>query len=160
MSARPARTTTGLVFRPAVPNDVDAIAAIERASFSDPWKPASFAGLLDREHVHFIVATRGGAVVAFAIAYAAGGEAEIANIAVAAEGRGQGIGSMLLRHLLSELTEAGALEVWLEVRASNDAARALYARFGFSEVGQRRKYYVRPVEDAISMRCRLADATK
>jgi ribosomal-protein-alanine N-acetyltransferase len=160
MSARPARTMAGLVFRPAVPNDLDAIAAIERASFSDPWNRASFAGLLDREHLHFIVATRGGAVVAFAIAYAAGGEAEIANIAVATEARGQGTGSMLLRHLLSELTDAGTLEVWLEVRASNDAARALYARFGFSEVGQRRKYYVRPVEDAISMRCRLADATK
>lgn len=146
--------------RAAVPNDLDAVAAIEHESFSDPWSRASFAQLIGRPHLHFFVATRGDAVIGFSIAYAAAGEAEIANIAVASTVRGQGIGGALLRHLLSTLRTDGAVEVWLEVRASNTAARALYDRFGFVEVGRRRNYYKRPVEDAVSMRRDLLDATE
>lgn len=161
MSARAPRTeTTGLVFRPAVPNDLDAIIAIEQDSFSDPWSWPAFAPLVNREHVYFVVATRGGEVVGYAVAYIAGGEAEIANIAVAGPARGQGMGTILLRHLFTTLRSAAALEVWLDVRASNTAARALYERAGFQEVGRRRNYYRRPVEDAISMRRSLTDATE
>ena len=83
MSARAPRTPAGLVFRPAM-DDLDAIAAIERGR-SPIRGPASFAALLDREHVHFLVATRGGPVIAFVVAYAAADEAEIANLAVATE---------------------------------------------------------------------------
>ena len=132
---RPARLTTPAVaMRPAVPNDLDAVAAIERASFSDPWTRASFAELLGRPHLHFFVATRDDVVVGFSIAYAVAGEAEIANIAVASAARGQGIGGALLRHLLRTLREAGAVEVWLEVRASNAAALDGYS-FEFSSCG-------------------------
>jgi ribosomal-protein-alanine N-acetyltransferase len=154
------RTTAGVEMRAAVPNDLDAVAAIERQSFSDPWSRASFAQLIGRDHLVFFVATRKGAVAGFSIAYAAVGEAEIANIAVATAARGQGVGGALLRHLLTTLRAGGAVEVWLEVRASNAAARALYERFGFVEVGRRRNYYRRPVEDAISMRRDLLDATE
>lgn len=146
--------------RAAVPNDLDAVAAIERESFSDPWTRASFGQLIGRPHLHFFVAMRDDTMVGFSIAYAVAGEAEIANIAVASAARGQGIGGALLRHLLSTLRAAGAAEVWLEVRASNAAARALYQRFGFVEVGRRRNYYRRPVEDAISMRRDVLDATE
>jgi ribosomal-protein-alanine N-acetyltransferase len=146
--------------RPAAPNDRDAVTAIERASFSDPWTRTSFEQLLGRDHLFFTVATREGVVVGFSIAYAVAGEAEIANIAVTKAARGQGIGGALLRHLLTTLRAAGAAEMWLEVRASNADARALYERFGFVEVGRRRNYYQRPVEDAISMRRDLLHATE
>jgi ribosomal-protein-alanine N-acetyltransferase len=66
----------------------------------------------------------------------------------------------LLEHLLTALRDAAAVDVWLDVRASNVAARALYERFGFQEVGRRRGYYRRPVEDAINMRRGLAHATE
>ena len=107
--------------RPALPNDLDAVAAIERESFSDPWTRESFAQLIGRPHLHFFVAMRDDAVIGFSIAYAAAGEAEIANIAVAGTVRGQGIGGALLRHLLSTLRTDGAAEVWLEVRANPHA---------------------------------------
>ena len=152
--------TTDLVFRPAMPNDIDAILAIEEDSFSDPWAGPAFSPLVNRDHVYFVVATRAGEVIGYAVAYVAGGEAEIANFAVAGLARGQGVGGILLRHLLTTLRDAAAIEVWLDVRASNAAARALYGRFGFQEVGRRRGYYRRPVEDAISMRRDLADATE
>lgn len=160
MTRQARRTRPGVEMRPATPNDLDAVAAIEHESFSDPWSRASFAQLIGREHLHFFVAMRGETVVGFSIAYSAAGEAEIANIAVASAARGQGIGGALLRHLLSTLRASGAAEVWLEVRASNVAARALYDHYGFVEVGRRRNYYKRPVEDAISMRRGLLDATE
>lgn len=161
MSARASRPgITGLVFRPAAPNDVDAILAIEEDSFTDPWSGPAFAPLVNRDHVYFVVVTRDGEVIGYAVAYIAAGEAEIANLAVAGLARGQGVGRILLEHLLTTLRDAGAVDVWLDVRASNVAARALYGRFGFQEVGRRRGYYRRPVEDAISMRRGLADATE
>jgi ribosomal-protein-alanine N-acetyltransferase len=64
----------------------------------------------------------------------------------------QGVGRRLLDAVLSAVRRDGAVEIWLEVRQSNAAARALYERAGFTEVGLRRRYYDRPVEDAIVMR--------
>ena len=78
----------------------------------------------------------------------AAGEAEILNLAVDPDSRRQGLGSALLGQLI---TDAPGL-ISLEVRESNAPARALYAEFEFHEVGRRRAYYHRPVEDAIVLR--------
>ena len=75
-------------------------------------------------------------------------EYEILNLAVDAGQRRQGVASRLLGEFLSGVTGA----VYLEVRESNEAARALYRRWGFSEEGVRRGYYHRPVENAVVMR--------
>ena len=83
-------------------------------------------------------------------------EAEILRIAVLAEMRRQGVGRMLLGALLSAIADACPLGVYLEVRASNVAARRLYAREGFVETGRRRDYYQEPREDAILMHWRPA----
>jgi ribosomal-protein-alanine N-acetyltransferase len=138
--------------------DLPAIVAIERESFSDPWTPSSFESLLGRDHVLFLVTLRAQQVVAFAIAYSVEGSAEIANIAVSRAARAQGVGTALLQRLLEVLAKEGVVEVWLEVRASNTTARTLYERHGFSAVGQRRNYYVRPVEDAVVMQRTLGGA--
>jgi ribosomal-protein-alanine N-acetyltransferase len=82
-------------------------------------------------------------------------QAELESIAVAAGSQRRGVGRMLLDALLSELRTAGAIEITLEVRASNDAARAFYRRAGFVETGTRRAYYADPVEDALLMRLDL-----
>jgi ribosomal-protein-alanine acetyltransferase len=82
-------------------------------------------------------------------------EAEVANLAVASAARGQGIGALLVQAVLDRARAMGALDCWLEVRASNAAARGLYRHLGFDDVGLRRRYYARPVEDAILMRRNL-----
>lgn len=143
---------TALVVRAATPNDCDTIAAAERVLFSDPWSRRSFAELVDRPGVHFLVATVGDAVVAYAVAYFAADEAELANIAVVPAWHRQGIGLRMLDEVLAAVRREGAADVWLEVRASNAGARQLYDRAGFTEVGLRRRYYSNPVEDAIVMR--------
>lgn len=142
-----------LEIRDAAPDDLAAVVAIERASFGDPWSEASFRGLLRAERSRFRVATRGGGgVVGYAIALRVGDEAELANLAVDPTARRGGIGAVLLDDLLASTDAAPGATVYLEVRASNEPAQALYRSRGFEAVGRRKRYYTRPDEDAVVMR--------
>jgi ribosomal-protein-alanine N-acetyltransferase len=141
--------------RDATPVDLDAIEAIERRAFSDPWSRASFASLLGQRPMHFVVATVGGQVIGYLVAWFIGGEGEIGNIAVDEHHRGRGIGARLLEHTLSAARARGVDVVYLEVRESNAAAQRMYERWGFIRVGRRRRYYRRPEEDALILRLDL-----
>lgn len=156
MDKRSTLRRMALEMRRALPNDVGAITAIEASAFSDPWSQRSFEELFGRDEVLFDVAVEGEVVIGYSVVYAAAGESELANVAVASASRGCGVGGALLARACSEAAARGASEMWLEVRASNVAARALYIGAGFSEVGARKKYYREPVEDAIVMHRTLA----
>jgi len=133
--------------------DLAGIAAIEAASFPDPWSGSQLrAHLADL----FLVAEAGEALAGYLIAIVTGLEAEILNVAIAPDRRGQGVGRALLRAALDELGTWGVRAVYLEVRASNAVALRLYAGRGFREAGRRRGYYDHPREDAILMRCDVA----
>lgn len=127
---------------------------IERACFSDPWSEVSFRQALDNSAVFFRVAAEGaeGPIVGYVVAWFAGGEGEIANVAVAPSARGRGIGGLLLDAAIMAAGEYGAEALYLDVRESNARARSLYDSRGFIEVGRRRRYYRRPAEDAIVLR--------
>jgi ribosomal-protein-alanine N-acetyltransferase len=141
-----------VVVRAADARDLPAVIAIECDAFSDPWPASAFAEAIAAEHMHFVVATAGGAVVAYLIGWFAGGDGEIANIAVAADARGHGIGGRLLDEALALAWERGSVTVHLEVRASNLPAQGLYGSRGFVPVGRRQGYYREPLEDAIVLR--------
>lgn len=133
--------------------DVVAIAEIERAAFSDPWSARSFRDALEHPAVYFGCARSDAAeVLGYVVAWFVAGEGEIANLAVAPEGWGGGIGRALLDAALDEARRRGIEAVYLEVRDSNLRARRLYQSRGFEEVGRRKSYYRRPVEDAIVLR--------
>jgi ribosomal-protein-alanine N-acetyltransferase len=155
--------------RPATASDIDVIVAIERVAFSDPpWSRRSFVSLLGEPHVRFLVATerpgpasRSGdtaaaagseAVLGYVVTWVFADEAEIANLAVAAERRRRGIGRLLLDAAVAAAGMAGARALYLEVREANAAARALYASGGFKVVGRRAQYYRNPSEDALVLR--------
>lgn len=89
------------------------------------------------------------AIIAFLVARHLAPEWELENIVVAASTRQRGIGTQLLRALLDLAREANSTSVFLEVRESNKAARALYEHAGFRQSGRRKSYYVNPQEDAI-----------
>ena len=76
-------------------------------------------------------------------------EAEILNLAVDSTRRRRGIGSRLMRDALAACKAAGVKKIFLGVRNSNQAAQKFYLRMGFTEVGRRREYYSRPLEDAL-----------
>ncbi len=141
--------------RPAVADDVPAIAEIERLSFGDPWSRRTFEQLLGRAEVYVIVAGREedeAGLAGYAVAWFVVGEGEVANIAVHPGCRGQGVGASLIDDVLREARQRETTAVFLEVRESNDPARRLYASRGFQQVGRRKRYYRHPVEDALLLR--------
>ena len=147
-----------IVIRPARHHDLSVIAAIERASFGDPWSVESFASVLDLSHIRFLVAqhrTADDSLLGYVVAITLAEEGEIANLAVAPTARRHGIGGLLLDRIVKETTAAGVSALYLEVRESNLAARALYHSRDFLPVGRRSGYYRQPSEDALLLRLDL-----
>jgi ribosomal-protein-alanine N-acetyltransferase len=134
--------------------DLPAVVAIEQSVFADPWSARSFQQLLDNRAIYFMCARRTGneTVLGYIVAWFVADEGQIANLAVAVDACGQGIGKQLLDAALDEGRTRGTEAMYLEVRDSNQRARQLYRSRGFEEVGRRRGYYRRPVEDAIVLR--------
>jgi ribosomal-protein-alanine acetyltransferase len=144
------------MLRPATPADLDAIMALEMATFpTDAWSPALMAEELASPHGHYLVAEDAdGAIVAYAGLRAPAGspQGDIQTIAVAAHARRRGLGRELLTALLDEARRRGAEEVFLEVRADNPGAQELYRAFGFEEIAVRPNYYQPDGVDAVIMR--------
>jgi ribosomal-protein-alanine N-acetyltransferase len=141
--------------RPADPGDVQALGQIERTSFGDPWTDRSLEEAVRSSHGMGLVAVQRAEVVGYLLARQVGGSGEILNLAVAPRARRKGVGRALLGRGLRDLAGVGVLEVFLEVRESNQAARALYEAEGFRVVGVRKGYYRSPLEDALVLRREL-----
>jgi ribosomal-protein-alanine N-acetyltransferase len=140
---------------------VPAVHAIERAVFSDPWSERDFRECL-APPVLFLVAdpeaSTSEGVAGYVIAHHAADEGEILNLAVRPGHQRRGVGRELVKRVLATLHTRGVSHAFLEVRESNAAARSLYARAGFREVGRRPGYYRRPVEDAVILRAAISAA--
>lgn len=140
----------GLV-RLATENDIAEIAAIEQRCFSDPWSENAFRSCLN-ENTDLFVLEAEGSVCGYAVFdRTLGNEAELHNIAVAPEMRGRGLSRILMDALVASAKKNGVERVMLEVRASNEAAIALYTKYNFEKVGLRPGYYRHPTENAILM---------
>ncbi|WP_366181513.1 GNAT family N-acetyltransferase [Actinomyces timonensis] len=85
------------------------------------------------------------------------GDADLLTIATAARARRLGLARAMLDHLIDRARGAGCGAVLLEVRASNEAAQALYLSRGLAPIGRRRRYYSAPTEDAVVMRLALSE---
>jgi ribosomal-protein-alanine N-acetyltransferase len=133
------------------PDQIDAVLAIERASFTNPWTREMYLAELENRGTSFCYLAKDpdGTVVGFCSFWRILDELHINNLAVAPGRRRAGVGSALLQHILDRGAELGAARATLEVRRSNDIARRLYERFGFIVAGVRRGYYTHPVEDAL-----------
>lgn len=138
--------------RPASFADAAAMAAVERRCFSDPWPLEGFREVLGMPGTVALVMTDADETIAYFMAREILGTAEVLNLAVVPEYRGRGLGAALLDAGLAAVTARGGSEIFLEVRASNAVAQALYARRGFRTAGRRRGYYRRPDEDALVLR--------
>ncbi|MFV0373511.1 ribosomal protein S18-alanine N-acetyltransferase [Microbacterium sp.] len=147
-----------MTLRAATATDLGPIMTLERSSFpADAWSEAMMAAELASPHGRYLVDIEGGAVVGYGGVRVVAGSADsdIQTIALAADVRGHGRGRALLRELLRTARERGARETFLEVRADNPVARALYASEGFVEVGHRPRYYQPDDVDAVVMRLDL-----
>ena len=137
-------------------DDVPAVAAIDRASFTLPWSEASFrSDLTANPAATLIVAERpggnGGPVAGYAGYWLVIDEAHLSTLAVDPGQRRRGIGQELLEEAMRHAVRQGAQMMTLEVRVSNEPARRLYEKLGFRIVGRRRRYYKDNLEDALLM---------
>ncbi|MCW3492315.1 ribosomal protein S18-alanine N-acetyltransferase [Microbacterium sp. SSM24] len=144
-----------MTLRDAVPEDLAAIMTLERASFpTDAWSDAMMREELMSPHGWYVVDEVAGRVTGYAGLRAVRGakDADVQTIAIAEASRGRGRGRALLRALVAEAVRRGVHEVFLEVRADNPVAQALYASEGFLEVGRRPRYYQPDDVDAVVMK--------
>ena len=142
------------VIRRMTLDDLDAVAAIEAATFPTPWSRDSFQQELERNvAARYLVAEMEGQVIGYAGAWIILDESHITNIAVLAEHRGQGYGRALTAGLMQYLSNLGAAYATLEVRKSNVTAQNLYKSLGYVSVGVRKRYYEDNGEDALLMVC-------
>jgi [ribosomal protein S18]-alanine N-acetyltransferase len=144
--------------------DVDAVLAVERSAYSFPWSRGNFADSLAAGYSAELLTTRehgARVVLGYFIAMTGVDELHLLNITVAPAWQGQGHGSRLLDDVQTLARHQKLAQLWLEVRHSNQRARALYRRYGFEEVGLRRAYYpaAGAREDAVVMRLGLPTNT-
>ncbi len=152
-----------LIVEAATRADLVALLDLERRSYSHPWTRASFEGeLAATERGRLLVLREPGAradlergIRGYCALQVFAGEMHLMNLAVAPEWRKRGLGRFLLRLAKDLGARRGAREAWLEVRAGNLPALALYRSLGFTEVGRRLGYYTRPREDALLLRAPL-----
>lgn len=136
--------------RPGSLADLGAVDRIERASFSDPWTPATLAQELMPSPLRLpVIAVVDGEVAGYLMAWRTPDQLHILNVAVDPGRRRSGVGALLLRRAIDEAQLGGMREVTLEVRRGNHAARAMYRTFGFLEAGVRPGYYADTGEDAL-----------
>lgn len=141
--------------RHAVPADIEAMMRLAKESeTASHWRREDYIRIFESGNPSRIalVMEEGVKLSGFVVASHVDREWEVENVVVAAEVQKRGIGSGLLVDLFKRARSEGAESVFLEVRESNDAARALYKKSGFAEVGRRRSYYSAPVEDAVLYR--------
>jgi ribosomal-protein-alanine N-acetyltransferase len=152
------------------PADLAEVMRIERQSFTMPWQESTFRALMRRPSAALLTAETvrvdsddedsRDAIIGFAVLWFAAAESELGDLAVDPEWRGQGIGSQLLESSIELASDRGARTLYLEVRESNEAARALYTQRGFQVVGRRSGYYSEPREDACVMRLDLQNEAR
>jgi ribosomal-protein-alanine N-acetyltransferase len=132
---------------------INDIYIIENLSFAIPWsKQALYEEIVENDKAIYLAAKLdGGKVIGYIGMWKILDEGHITNISVHPEFRRNGVGSALMSSLIEISREAGIMSITLEVRKSNLAARALYAKFGFKESGLRKAYYADNNEDAIIM---------
>ena len=127
-------------YRRMTPADLEVVTAIEAAAYPHPWTRGNFSDSLEAGYHCWIVECNG-VIIGYTVVMIAAGEAHLLNLTVSAPMQRQGVGRELLDFVIKLVRDYDARHVFLEVRPSNTAARALYAAAGFSEIGVRTGYY-------------------
>jgi ribosomal-protein-alanine N-acetyltransferase len=139
-------------YRRMTAGDLDAVMAIENAIYPYPWTRGNFSDSLQAGY-HCWLVECGGVIVGYSVVMIAADEAHLLNMSIAAGWQRRGLAAGLLRFIIKLVRDYAAGKIFLEVRPSNTAARALYGGAGFAEITVRRDYYPAGAgrEDAVVM---------
>ncbi|WP_077324404.1 ribosomal protein S18-alanine N-acetyltransferase [Virgibacillus siamensis] len=141
-----------LVLRDMKLSDTSDVMLVETASYDAPWPEDIFHQEIANNHyAHYYVAVADGKIVGYAGMWLVIDDAQITNIAISPEHRGQKYGQKLFYHMMKQAVLMGAKRMSLEVRESNIPAQRMYRKFGLVPGGIRKNYYTDNQEDAIVM---------
>ena len=129
--------------------DKDPVLSLEEKLFSDPWGNSSLESFLSSPFAKGYVAEEDGKILAYLLGNLLLGEGEVLRIGTDPVHQKKGVGKKLLKQFCDDLALGDAQSIFLEVRESNVAARALYEKTGFLVMGKRKNYYINPKEDAV-----------
>lgn len=129
-------------------SDLDEILRIEQEAMTAPWSAAQLRAEAEAGNGVGLVAECEASLCGYAFFRTCVPECELLHLVVAPSWRRQGVGEAMLQHAFVRFSGQGVTACFLEVRCSNEAARHLYAKVGFLQVGKRKQYYRQPVEDA------------
>ena len=139
--------------------DLEPILRIEQRAMANPWSEGQLRAEQSAGNGVAWVAESGETLCGYAFFRTCAPEFELLHLVVAPERRRQGVGADILRQAFAYFAGTDFAACFLEVRTSNRAARRLYAKFGFVQVGQRKNYYNQPVEDALLLRRNLIESS-
>ena len=139
--------------------DVDRIYAIEQLAYPFPWSRGIFVDCMKVGYDCFGLQI-GKELTGYTIFSCAAGEAHLLNLCIHPDWQHRGYGSLLLEYAINHVARLESEAMFLEVRASNPRATALYENRGFRVIGRRPSYYQagKEREDAIVMRLELGSA--
>lgn len=120
--------------------DIDAVLRIEVDAYEFPWPRGVFEGCLNDRHECFVM-TRADAVIGYALLSIVADESHLLNVCIAPGEQGRGLGRRFVNFMVERAIVCGVAVIFLEVRPSNDRARALYQSLGFENIGTRKGYY-------------------
>lgn len=143
------------MIRPAAEPDIPRIIEIERSSYADPWGESLFIEAMGGGGKHLLVDEESGELAGYIVFEQVLDEGHITDLAVDKKYRGRGIASELLNKVLDLAGELNVKSLFLEVRESNAAAKKLYSKFGFKEIGRRKRYYHKANEDALVLNLKV-----
>lgn len=139
------------VIRPMTADDTFAVSQIEQEIFSLPWSQKSFADACSNADNVYLVCEADGAIAGYCGMWTVLGEGNITNMAVSPDYRRSGIALMLMKSIEKYGEKKDVTSYFLEVRQSNLPAIALYEKMGYKNIGVRKRFYEKPVEDAVIM---------
>ncbi len=133
------------------PVDLERVAQIEHAVFSDPWPDDEFEDHMSEKDGGALVAEGEGGMAGYACYQVDDHKLHLTNLAVDDAFRRKSVAKQVLAHILDLALDLDCELIFLEVRVSNEAARCFYEASGFRIVDRIRRYYNSPVEDALIM---------
>lgn len=140
-----------ILIRDLRPEDVPEVLTIEKASFTTPWSEILFMNEIFKPRSMPKAALIGEKIVGYICANYLLDEGHVLNVTVHPDFRKQGIASKLVSYMVRQLGQEGCRTIYLEVRASNEAALMMYQKAGFRIISARKAYYTLPIEDAVIM---------
>lgn len=129
--------------------DLKEVLRIEKSLFLSPWSQWMFKAEIESERSYCLIAKAKDKVIGYAALNFLEQDGHLLNLAVIPEYQNLGIGSVLAVQLIKWAANHGIHRLTLEVRPSNVFARKLYQKFGFQEIGVRKKYYAETNEDGL-----------